>query len=368
MHAAHRYGGRADLVTRVGPSEPPWPGRAAVGWVVLFGCVVLVSGCFVSKAEVASWVGGRSTPPADGTGPTGDASEEDATDDAAGAGAADASGDGGTLDDGASDDAGVDSASDSATEPGEVSPPELVVIAGHSFTMGCTPGQSSCEADEIPATPVTLTQDFEIGRTEVTQAEFASMMGYNPAYHVACGANCPVESVSWHEAAAYANGVSLAMGLPSCYACTGVGPDVACAVDVDPYRCDGYRLPTEAEWEAAARCGGDERYAGGGDIDRVAWYSDNSDGSAHAVAEKARNACGVFDMSGNVLEWTQDLYGVFPAGELVDPRGAETGAAVVARGGNWSNAADFARVSRRGGSDPGLRIEVVGFRLARTAR
>lgn len=368
MHAAQRCGGRPDQVTRVGPGAPPVPGRAAVGLGLLLGFVASASGCFVSKAEVASWAGGRGALPADGAGPNGDASEEDAADDVATDGAADALGDDGALNDGASADGGADSGSGGATEPGEVRPPELVVVMAHSFTMGCTPGQSACEADEIPATSVTLTQDFEIGRTEVTQAEFASMMGYNPAYHVACGANCPVESVSWHEAAAYANAVSRAMGLPSCYACTGVGPDVACTVDVDPYRCDGYRLPTEAEWEAAARCGGDERYAGGGDVDRVAWYSDNSDGSAHAVAEKAGNACGAFDMSGNVLEWTQDLYGVFASGELVNPRGAETGDAVVTRGGNWSNAAESARVSRRGGSDPALRIEVVGLRLARTAR
>lgn len=135
-----------------------------------------------------------------------------------------------------------------------------VVIAGGTFEMGCTVGQSDCGDDETVHS-VTLTHDYEVGATEVTQGQFQAVMGYNPSYFTDCAgaasANCPVEGVRWFEAAAYANALSTAAGLGECYRCVGSDREDECDIALNPYDCDGYRLLTEAEWEGAARCGTD---------------------------------------------------------------------------------------------------------------
>jgi formylglycine-generating enzyme required for sulfatase activity len=231
----------------------------------------------------------------------------------------------------------------------------MILIAAQTFEMGCTAGMSSCSPDESPAHFVTLTNDFYIGETEVTQGEYEAMMGTNPSYFSGdywidtCGSDCPVEMLSWHMAAAFANAVSDSEGLEQCYTCTGSGTSTDCSIAVEPYSCGGYRLPTEAEWEAAARCGEDTVYAGSTVIGDVAWYNGNSESTTHTVATKASNACGLYDMSGNVFEWTQDWYSssYYGSSPGTDPVGATSGGSRVVRSGSWNNFPTNAFVAAR---------------------
>ncbi|MDP2311098.1 MAG: MopE-related protein [Pseudomonadota bacterium] len=242
---------------------------------------------------------------------------------------------------------------------------DFIRVAASTFDMGCTPGQSSCADDETLHT-VTLTQDYYVSETEVTQAQFEETMGYNPSYFTGCGVDCPVEGVSWYESAAYANALSSAAGLTSCYTCTGSGASVSCSPAMDPYACDGYRLLTEAEWEGAARCGEDLLYAGSVTVGDVAWYISNAGSTTHAVAGLDPNSCGLYDMSGNVWEWTQDWYGALSPSAATDPVGAASSSYCVLRGGSGFNAASHARVAARVIGSPNYVGNNIGFRLARS--
>jgi sulfatase modifying factor 1 len=247
---------------------------------------------------------------------------------------------------------------------------DMVVIPAGSFSMGCTASQSGCQGDELPVMPVTLTRNLWLSKTEITQAQYQQIMGINPAADVACGPTCPVEQVTWHMAAAFANVLSSAGGLELCYACLGAGPSVQCVQNVDPYGCAGYRLPTEAEWEAAARCGADLTFAGSNVASDVAWSLPNSGMTAHPVASKLPNACGLHDMSGNVWEWVHDYYSPSQYSNVpqTDPLGPPAGTTRVLRGGAYTHAITQARVAHRNGSNlPGVVFSNVGFRLARTA-
>jgi formylglycine-generating enzyme required for sulfatase activity len=218
--------------------------------------------------------------------------------------------------------------------------PEMVYIPGGTFTMGCTDEQGNdCWDWENPAHKVTL-GGYYIGKYEVTQAQWKSVMGDNPSYWQ--GDNLPVENVSWDDIQTFIGKLNSSTG-------------------------KSYRLPTEAEWEYAARGGVGSRgykYSGSNTPDAVVWYDGNSAGKTHPVGSKSPNESGLYDMSGNVWEWCSDWYDDYGSASQTDPRGPSTGSDHVARGGSWSSTAGFCRVSLRGSNSPDFRINFISFRLA----
>ena len=233
-------------------------------------------------------------------------------------------------------------------------PAGYVRIAPGTFTMGSPMGEEGHDDDETQHR-VTITRGYCMKATEVTQGEWQAVMGSNPSKFTNCGANCPVEQVSWDDAVGYANALSRREGLPECYSGStfaGLG-------------CTGYRLPTEAEWEYAARAGTTgARY---GNLDSVAWYDQNARGTPHPVRQKQPNAWGLYDMLGNVWEWTGDWNDAYPA-TVTDPTGPARGPSRVFRGGSWYNFARCARAAFRYYDSPGNRGNNLGFRLVRTAQ
>lgn len=242
----------------------------------------------------------------------------------------------------------------------------FVELPATQFEMGCTSGQSNCEEDELPF-EVTLTHPYRLSDTEVTRAQFQEVMGYDPSVVEGCGADCPVDSVQWDEAAAFANALSEEESLQLCYACTGEDAGVVCEVAVPAPECSGYRLPTEAEWEAAARCGTDLQFAGSDSPNEVAWHGGNSGERTHPVARLAPNDCALFDMTGNVWEWTQDVYGPYPTEPATDPVGPSSGLGRANRGGSWSSAGTLLHVSSRHRGGDEAASPAFGFRVAAAA-
>jgi formylglycine-generating enzyme required for sulfatase activity len=249
---------------------------------------------------------------------------------------------------------------------------DFVRVCAGTSVIGCTSSNSPCNGDDVART-VTLSRDFYVSQTEITKSQFGSLMGYDPST-ATCSGDCPVGGLTWHMAAAYANAVSTAEGLSSCYTCTGSGASVRCSQPSDVYACEGYRLLTDAEWEVAARCGEDTRYSGSSNIDDVGWVSTNSGGTPHAVAQRASNACGLYDMSGNGWEWTNDYFDSASSTSSTDPTGPTSHPSDwrVTRGGCYaystrSAGVYYARVADRSANASTDNFAWMAIRLARTA-
>ena len=232
-----------------------------------------------------------------------------------------------------------------AQRPKATPPIEFEKIAPGEFMMGCVEGDKDCLEDEVPRHRVLLTKGFELGKYEVTQAQWVAVMHNNPSKFDVCGPNCPVENVSY----------------------TDVQEFIAVLNALSPDK--HYRLPTEAEWEYAARAGTTGWYGTPGDERLGGWTKNNSLGTTHPVARLRPNDWGLYDMQGNVWEWVNDwYYYLYPPGPATDPTGPATGTSRVVRGGAWDNSAVDTRTFTRAyklptGADYN---QGFGFRLART--
>lgn len=216
---------------------------------------------------------------------------------------------------------------------------DMIPVEGGTFTMGATSEQgSSADSDEKPTHRVTLSS-FMIGKYEVTQAQWKAVMGSNPSKFK--GDNLPVERVSWNGCQTFIKKLNSLTG-------------------------KNFRLPTEAEWEYAARGGNNSqghKYAGSDNIDGVAWYDGNSGDKTHAVGTKQPNELGLYDMSGNVWEWCGDWYGSYSSSVQTNLTDATSCSCRVFRGGGWSANARFCRVSHRGRRTPDDYSNFLGLRL-----
>jgi len=218
---------------------------------------------------------------------------------------------------------------------------KMVAVQGGTFTMGATAEQGSDAYDsENPAHQVTLSS-YSIGQTEVTQELWQAVMGSNPSRFTG-NLQRPVEGVSWNDCQTFISKLNQLTG-------------------------KNFRLPTEAEWEYAARGGNQSqgyKYAGSNNIDDVAWYTSNSASTTHPVATKAPNELGLYDMSGNVWEWCQDRYGSYSSNTQTNPTGPTSGSDRVGRGGSWYGSARACRVSSRTDYLPSFPSSLLGLRLA----
>jgi formylglycine-generating enzyme required for sulfatase activity len=293
------------------------------------------------------------------------------------------------------------------TEPEKPEPPEpppatvieMVLIPAGTFTMGSPDTEANRNTDETQHS-VTLTKGFYMGKYQVTQAQYQAVMGSNPSYfHGGTGrepasggvqGNRPVDTVSWYDAIVFCNKLSIAEGLTPAYSISGsTNPDdwgaVPTVLSGKWGRAEivsgstGYRLPTEAQWEYAAKGGngspGNYTYSGSNDLNEVGWYlgnipSQNSGESGYGtqpVGTKAPNGLGLYDMSGNVWEWCWDVYTADITAYTVDPPGPDNNVANyrVQRGGGWQLLASYARSGCRARPAPYNRNNNFGFRLVR---
>ncbi|NUM72321.1 MAG: SUMF1/EgtB/PvdO family nonheme iron enzyme [Ignavibacteriaceae bacterium] len=239
-------------------------------------------------------------------------------------------------------------------------PAGLISVKGGTFQMGCTSDNSGdCETDELPLHTASVS-DFLISATEVTQAEWVSIMGYNNSSFT--GPDMPVENVSWFDAINYCNKRSLSEGLDPVY----INSNGRITADIGR---NGYRLPTEAEWEYAARGGNKSRgffYSGSNSSGEIAWYEKNSAGETHPVGKRKPNELGLYDMSGNVREWCWDWYSPSYDPYSTLNNSSNTNIYRVSRGGSWNNGSYFLRVSHRGDFYPVTRVDYIGLRVVRS--
>ncbi len=220
---------------------------------------------------------------------------------------------------------------------------DMVLVEGGTFTMGCTAEQAKCRGHEKPAHAVNL-KSFYINKFEVTQAQYQAIMGKNPSKFTNC-TECPVEQVSWDDAQEFIKKLNAKTG-------------------------QKYRLPTEAEWEYAARGGKlstGTQYSGSSDMDKAGWYRDNSASQTHIHGLKLPNELGLYDMSGNVWEWCSDWYSdvYYDISPSDNPTGPERGEKKVQRGGAWDYIAAYGRVANRDSGPSYERANHIGFRLAK---
>jgi formylglycine-generating enzyme required for sulfatase activity len=246
-------------------------------------------------------------------------------------------------------------------------PANFVRVEGGTFQMGSNNGES----DEKPVHTVTV-KSFYISKYEATQKEWREIMGTTlrqqrdmkdkSASLYGEGDNYPMYYVSWYDAVEYCVKLSLKEGLTPAY--RGSGNNITC-----DWNANGYRLPTEAEWEFAAKGGTKDylstEYSGSNSVGAVGWYEDNSGKSTHPVGTKAANSLGIYDMSGNVWEWCWDWKGAYSSGAQTDPRGPSSGGIRVVRGGSWRSFGQNVRSAFRGNLDPSGRDYGIGFRLVR---
>jgi formylglycine-generating enzyme required for sulfatase activity len=239
--------------------------------------------------------------------------------------------------------------------------PGMILVQSGTFNMG----SNERGAGEKPAHQVTV-RNFYMGKFEVTQEDWLTVMGYNPA--LTPGAKNPIHSISWYDAVEYCNKRSQKEGLTPCY--SGKGNDITC-----DFNADGYRLPTEAEWEYACRGGMHSRnykYSGSNNIDEVAWYSKNSGYKSHPVGQKKPNELGIYDMSGNVWEWCWDWYIVdyYKNSPAINPTGPSSGDHRAQRGGCFFPypTDDHHWCTFRFYDEPHREFSVNGFRVVRTVK
>ncbi|MDP2279116.1 MAG: formylglycine-generating enzyme family protein [Nitrospirota bacterium] len=215
---------------------------------------------------------------------------------------------------------------------------EFVFVKGGCYQMG-----KSYNAHEV------CVDDFYMGKYEVTQGQWKAIMGNNPSRFSDCGDNCPVESVSWDDIQDFTNKLNQKTG-------------------------KNYRLPTEAEWEYAARSEGkNEKYAGSSNesgLGDYAWYDENSGGRTHPVGQKKPNGLGLYDMSGNVREWVSDWHDsdYYKNSPKNNPTGPSSGKGKVFRGGSWFSDSRYAEAAHRGRNVPTIRFVHSGFRLVLPAK
>jgi formylglycine-generating enzyme required for sulfatase activity len=271
-----------------------------------------------------------------------------------------------------------------------VYPADMARIPAGTFIMGSPETEPYHLTDETQH-QVTLTKSFYMGKYQVTQEQYQAVIGSNPSYFTTVvegedgtPGKLPVEKVSWYDAIVFCNKLSVMEGLSPVYSISGstdtavwgtvpINYDETWDAAVMVSGANGYRLPTEAEWEYACRAGTETAWytsnteAGPPHLNTAAWYSDNAASKTHEVGLKTPNAWGLYDMHGNVYEWCWDWYvDDYPSGAQTDPDGAVAGTGRVARGGDWSCPAQYLRFAFRGSGDPSILYFIFGFRVVRS--